>query len=348
MMFGLNFRCPTWRKQIFNFYSSGLCCWLVKIVNLSLKFISREFFITIGSIMEAAAANPLYDPLELTLRTEGLIIKGNKRKYLRFGTTPDYGTGIATGYVVGCNLRCLFCWSHETRDDLDLVQDYYSPEDVFEILSDIASMHPRIDKIRISDGEATLGFNHLLELLELTEKSHLKLFVVETNGILLGNHEEYARELSKFKKVFVRVSLKAGSPEAFSRKTGATPESFFLPLQAIRNLRKYQVNFGVSAMSADPRFMDPLERISLISYLGQIDPKIVLKLEEEFIILFPTARKRLEKAGWNVNNYQLPFYLKGPWKKYLQMSYRHVNSLEKQKLSLRFTLKNFIQLRHGI
>ncbi|MFW5887148.1 MAG: hypothetical protein ACOCUL_05260 [Bacteroidota bacterium] len=31
----------------------------------------------------------LFDPIELSKRTENAVIKGNSRKYLRFGTTPD-------------------------------------------------------------------------------------------------------------------------------------------------------------------------------------------------------------------------------------------------------------------
>lgn len=290
----------------------------------------------------------LFDPLELTRKTEKQVTQGNKRKYLRFGTTPDYRTGIATGYAAGCNLRCAFCWANETRDDLDLAKDFYSPEEVFDILSEIIAKNPGIDKMRISDGESTIGREHLLGLIELCERSDLNLFVVETNGINLGNDESFVKDLASFKKVFVRVSLKAGTPEAFSRKTGAVPESFELPFQAIRYLKKYGMDFGVSAMSADPRFMDPLERISLITQLGNIDPALVLRLEEEMTILFPTTSKRLSKKGWNILHDHVPFYLRGPLRKYVQISYEPVYSLKKQKVSLRHTMKNLIQLRHGI
>jgi len=290
----------------------------------------------------------LFDPIELSRKLESLVIQGNKRKYLRFGTTPDYKTGIATGYAVGCNLRCVFCGAHETREDHELAKGFYTPEEVFNILSNICDSKPGIDKFRISDGEPTIGFGHLLELLELNEKSKYNLFVVETNGLILGNNEDYIKELSKFKKIFVRVSLKAGTPEQFSKITGAVPEAFMLPFQAIRKLKEYNINSSVSAMTADPRFMDPLERISLITRLGEIDPKLVLRLEEEMTILFPTALKRLKAKGWQANHKNLPFFLRGPLGKYLQISYEPLSSLKKRKISWRFTLKNILQLRHGI
>ncbi len=290
----------------------------------------------------------LIDPIELAAKTKKIVCKGNKRRYLRFGTTPDYGTGVATGYIAGCNLRCAFCWASETRENLEISKSFYSPEDVFEMLSEIVKKNPRIDKVRISDGEPTIGRDHLLELIELVEKSDIGSFILETNGTLLGNDETYVSDLSSFRKLSVRISLKGGTSEAFSRITNAVPEAFELPFQAIRNFYKYNVPCSVAAMSGDPRFMTPLERISLIVKLGTIDPALVLKLEEEFTILFPTTKKRLETEGWIYNYTNLPFYLRWPIMKFVQISYEPVKLLAKRKISIKNTIKNLIQLRHGI
>ena len=300
------------------------------------------------NIKNSCVTGKLFDPIELSIKTESIVIQGNKRKYLRFGTTPDYGTGIATGYALGCNLRCVFCWANETRDNLELAKDFYSPEEVFHKLSEIISRNPKIDKMRISNGETTIGREHLLQFAELFEKSSFNKFVIETNGVLLGNDKSYAKELSKFKKSCIRISLRAATAEDWSRKTGATPETFMLPYQAIRHLREYNANYTVSAMSADPRFMTPLERISLITRLGEIDPKLVLNLEEEVAYLFPVAERLMKNHGWNVYHNNLPFFLKGPIQKYLQISYEPLNNIGKRKLSIRRTLKNLVQLRHGI
>ena len=287
------------------------------------------------------------DPIELAAKTEKIVCDGTKKIYLRFGTTPDYGTGVATAYTSGCNLRCVFCWASETRDNLEISKNFYSPEEVFENLSEIVKKHPKIDKVRISDGEPTIGRQHLMELIELVEKSDISKFILETNGTLLGKDESYVSDLSKFRKILVRVGLKGGTPEAFSKITNALPEAFELPFQAIRNLYKYKVPFSIAAMSGDPRFMTPIERISLIVKLGTIDPALVLKLEEEFTILFPTTRKRLAAGEWGNNNINLPFYLK-PLLKFVQISYEPVNLLAKRKISIKNTIKNIIQLRHGI
>lgn len=294
------------------------------------------------------ATGKLFDPIELSKKTESVVIQGNKRKYLRFGSTPDYGTGIATGYAMGCNIRCVFCWANETRDNLELTKDFYSPEEVFHKLSEIIARNPKIDKMRISNGEPTIGREHLLQFAELFEKSSFNKFIIETNGVLLGNDKSYVKELSKFKKSHIRIGLKAATAEDWSRKTGATPETFMLPYQAIRHLREYNANYTVSAMSADPRFMTPLERISLITRLGEIDPSIVLKMQEEVTYLHPVSERLLKSIGWKTNHESLPFFLRGIINKYLQITYKPISSLSQRKISITQTLKNFIQLRHGI
>ena len=286
---------------------------------------------------------PAFDPVALAAETERAVCQGNKRKYLKFGSTINY-TGIATGYAVGCCLRCIFCWASETRDQYMQEATYYSPQEVYDRLSAIARKK-RLKQLRISDGEPTIGKSHLLELLELVERSDFKRFVLETNGILLGLDRAYARDLAAFKKVWVRVSIKAGTPEAFARKTGAIAEAFEYPFQALRYLKDEAIDVGVAAMSADPRFMDPLERVSLIGKLAAIDPRLVLNLEEEMVILYTDTLKRLKAMGWNYHRDQLHVLQKLPFlKNILQLSYRPIASLAQKKFDRGFTRKAIKEL----
>jgi uncharacterized Fe-S cluster-containing radical SAM superfamily protein len=156
-------------------------------------------------------------------------------------------------------------------------------------------------ELRISGAEPTLGKSHLLKLLELVERSPFRLFILETNGILLGAELRYAREIARFKKVHARVALKAGMPEAFTRKTGAKPEFFELPFQGIRNLLSAGASCHVAAMSADSRFMKEDERKDLFERLEAIHPDLVRNLEEEIVTPYPAARERLRHAGVKVD-----------------------------------------------
>ncbi|UCC90696.1 MAG: radical SAM protein [Dehalococcoidia bacterium] len=236
-----------------------------------------------------------FDPMDLIKRTERIVCSGNQRKYTNFYATGVYG-GIATGYTVGCCFRCIFCWVGLGREYLEKHGKFYSPEEAFDQLSQVARKSGTA-KLRISGAEPTLGKEHLLGLLSLVEESMFKLFILETNGVYFGIDDNYVKQVSKFKKVHVRVSLKAGTPEDFTRKTGAKPEAFEIPFSAIRNLIKYGARFHVAAMSADPRIMSPAERAALLMKLHGVDPGLVKGLEEEIVDPYETTLLRLEKAG---------------------------------------------------
>jgi len=236
-----------------------------------------------------------FNPVELAKETERIVCKGNQRKYTDFYATGVYG-GIATGYTVGCCLRCVFCWVDWSRDFPEKFGNFYSSEEAFKRLSAAAYKH-QVQKLRISGAEPTLGKDHLLGLLEYVEKSEFKLFILETNGILFGVDKDYVQKITRFTKPHVRVSIKAGTPEAFTKKTGATPESFELPFKAIEYLLNFGASFHVAAMSADPRIMPPEERLSLMKKLAETDPNLVFNLEEEVIDPYQTTLARLKYAG---------------------------------------------------
>jgi len=243
------------------------------------------------------------DPVELAKETEKIVTRrglgGLERKYEDFYATGVYG-GIATGYCVGCCFRCVFCWVSWGRDFPEKFGQFYSPEEAFHQLKEAAHRY-RVNKLRISGAEPTLGKDHLLGLLEYVESSTFPLFILETNGILFGVDKDYVRRVSKFTKPHVRVSLKAGTPEAFTKKTGAKPEAFEIPFQAIRNLMDYNVSFHVASMSADPRITTPEERRSLMKKLADIDTRLLLNLEEEVMDGYETTLARLKFAGLKVD-----------------------------------------------
>jgi uncharacterized Fe-S cluster-containing radical SAM superfamily protein len=240
-----------------------------------------------------------FDPLELATQTELIVCDGNRRKYTKFSCPRMYG-GIATGYTCGCCLRCIFCWVHWSRDFPEKHGIFKSPDQVFAELSRMAR-RKKVDQLRISGAEPTLGKSHLLGLLELVERSAFRLFILETNGLLIGADSRYAREIAQFKKVHTRVALKAGTPGAFTRKTGAKPEFFELPFQGIRNLLNAGASCHVAAMSADSRFMTKKERKSLFEQIEAIHPDLVSNLEQEIVTPYPVARERLRHAGIEVD-----------------------------------------------
>ena len=243
-----------------------------------------------------------FDPLELAQWTERIVGKYEEgrwfRKYDKFSIAGVY-RGISTGYAVGCCLRCVFCWVSFSRDFPEKYGRFYSAEEAFRIMSDNARKRG-IRKLRISGGEPTLVRGHLLQILDLVEESEFPLFILETNGILFGADKSYVQKISRYEKVHVRVSLKAGTPEEFAKKTGAKPEAFELPFKAIEHLLDFGVSFHVAAMIGDPRIVTVEERSALIERLAEIDKRLLFELEEEVVDPYSATLRRLELAGYKL------------------------------------------------
>ncbi len=228
------------------------------------------------------------DPILRAEEVARVVTKGDLRKYYRFRPARFYG-GIATADCVGCFLRCLFCWSWHEVVRPDAYGQFYSPEQVAKNLLSIARKK-HFQKIRISGNEPTLAGGHLLKVLDLIPSD--LLFVLETNGILIGHDETYARELSRFKNLYVRVSLKGTTEEEFSRLTGCTPEGFRLQIKAVENLYKA----GVEVQPAVMVSFSSAEGIkALRKRLRQIAPELG-DIEVEEVVLYGDVEERLRRA----------------------------------------------------
>ena len=235
---------------------------------------------------------PLYDPVKLAQAMEKIVVRGILRKYYRVVRADRWYGGIATADCCGCCLRCVFCWSGAPRDRPNEIGRFYKPEQIFSKLVSCAEKH-RFSLLRVSGNEPTIGRSHLLRLLELIDQTRYK-FVLETNGILLGYDSSYTHELSKFKCLHVRVSIKGTCPEEFTTLTGAIPEAFNLQLKALENL----LDAGVSCNPAVMLSFSKQENIAkLKEQLEEIDPVLTSEFEEEYVFLYPHVVRRLKKAG---------------------------------------------------
>jgi len=235
----------------------------------------------------------VYNPIHLTDKVKQQVVKNSLRKYYRLARGGRWYGGIATADCVGCNLKCIFCWSGMPRDFPEKIGKFYSPEKVYSALTSLASKR-KYKLVRISGNEPTIGRKHLLEVLELVDRDGRFTFILETNGILIGYDKNYAKELAKYSNLHVRVSIKGACPEEFSKLTGAAPNFFDLQLKALEHL----LNYGVSC---HPAVMVSFSSNKSIYYLkeklGEIDVKLVRELEEEYVILYPHVVERLKRAG---------------------------------------------------
>ncbi len=234
-----------------------------------------------------------YDPIELSKRVEEIVVQDTKRKYYRTARPGRWYGGICAADCVGCNLKCVFCWSHFPRDHPDKAGKFYSPEKIYSSLKNCALKHG-YDKIRVSGNEPTIGRKHLLKLLEYVDSEASFLFILETNGILIGYDKSYARDLAHYEKIHVRVSLKGASEEEFHRLTGAKPSAYQYQLKALENLLDYNVSFHPAIMLS---FSSEENLRRLVERLAEIDKRLPSLLEPEYVILYPHVIERLRKIG---------------------------------------------------
>ncbi len=215
------------------------------------------------------------------------ICKGPKRKYYRFRADRFYG-GIATADCMGCNMDCAFCWSYRTRIPPERFGDFYTPEEVAERLVKIA--HEKdFRAVRISGNEPTLGKNHLLAVIRAVEVSNRNLlFVLETNGIILGEDEKYVAELLKCHNLHVRLSFKTGTPDKFEQVTNRSREWFGLQLKAAKNLYDENVPFHTAIVKD---YAD----VYLVERLRDISPEIAGRIEYESLRIYAHIRKRMKE-----------------------------------------------------
>lgn len=229
--------------------------------------------------------NIMYDPFILSKKTESIVTKGRQKKYYRFRPTRFYG-GIATADTVGCNLRCVFCWSSNSVWNAAQAGSWYTPEHVADTLQEIAQKKG-FCQVRISGGEPTLGKEHLLSVLHQIPQ-HIQ-FILETNGLLLGDDHTYVDDLSSCPNLHVRVCLKGCDQDEFSWLTGAN-KGFEQQLQALTYLRDAKVRFNIALVSVRGTKRTLFQRLQDMG-LGSI------MVEEEQLTLYPQVRKRLQKAG---------------------------------------------------
>jgi uncharacterized Fe-S cluster-containing radical SAM superfamily protein len=105
----------------------------------------------------------LYDPIEKIVTQEGL--HEQEKKYYRIRPARWYG-GIVTADCVDCGLLCKFCW---VQDNVMFhpadIGRFYSPTKIAEHLVTLAQKY-KLNLLRVSGGEPTLGKQHLLQLLD--------------------------------------------------------------------------------------------------------------------------------------------------------------------------------------
>ncbi|MCR4396487.1 MAG: radical SAM protein [Candidatus Saccharicenans sp.] len=235
-----------------------------------------------------------FDPLERSRQVEKLVMDSGRRKYYRFRSGQFYG-GIVTADAVGCSFLCAYCWNYSRNLDPAGAGTFFSPEEVVARVLSLARKH-RLNQIRVSGAEPLLGpesLAHLVQILEgLSARAPDCRFILETNGLMLGQEREFARSLSRFKNLRVRVCLKATDRDRFQLITGALRDYFFKPIAALLHLKQYGVKCW-PALTADLFTREEIRGLQSMLVAQSLGPE--LELEE--LILYPFVEKNLKERG---------------------------------------------------
>jgi len=246
-----------------------------------------------------------YDPVERHRKIENAVVQervgGDLKKYYRFRRDHWYG-GVITADCAGCGLTCKFCWVRkesilEGREGGEFLRPEETAHRILELMKE-----KKINQGRISGGEPTIGRRHLIQFLNILQRRRVR-FILETNGILIGEDESYAQELAEYPFLHVRVSLKGCTESEFARLTGADPKGFHLQLNALRNLKKAGVSAHPSVMFS---FSGREEIDNLYSTIWKIDPILHSEIEREEVILYPYVVERLRRAGLDYHSGHVP------------------------------------------
>jgi uncharacterized Fe-S cluster-containing radical SAM superfamily protein len=246
-----------------------------------------------------------YDPVERHGKIESLVVQkrigGDLKKYYRFRHDRWYG-GIITADCAGCGLTCKFCWVRresilEGREGGEFLRPEEAAERILKLMKE-----KKTNQGRISGGEPTIGRGHLLKFLNTLQPRRVR-FILETNGILIGEDESYAQELALYPFIHVRVSLKGCNEEEFARLTGADPRGFQLQIAALKNL----VQAGVSTHPAVMLSFSERESIDqLYNAIWKMNPRMHSEIEREEVILYPHVMEKLRRANLEVHSGHVP------------------------------------------
>jgi len=239
-----------------------------------------------------------FDPVQRAAEAESQVMKGEKRLYYKFRAAPFYG-GIATADAVGCSFLCAYCWNYGRNLNPSRFGKFYSPEEVASILLRIAKR--RFFRLyRITGSEPVLGessFRHLLRILEIVfAEAPRSIFILETNGLVLGHMPDLVEEL-KFRNLSVRVAIKGTDSDSFAQISGAKKEFFHYPFLALKKLE----SLGIRAW---PAVMRELFTDGEIRSLRKIlnEQRIKAELEEETLEAYPFVLENLKRRKVPLKN----------------------------------------------
>jgi uncharacterized Fe-S cluster-containing radical SAM superfamily protein len=232
------------------------------------------------------------------------------RKYTSVTFDRFYG-GSITCRSLGCNLDCAYCFNSTKNKNPENFGKFFTSVGMFEKIlaqynkhsstssstsssstsstsSSSASSNPIV--IRMTGTEAIMGqntFNHLNKLIELVLSNIDNcIFIIETNGIMLGINPYLISQLYKSNRLYIRICFKGKDPDTFSKTTGTFKEYYEYQHTAVEEIEKR----GINCMLAIADIYGDIENICEMYPTKSIE-------KEKIICYNKTIKERMKKLN---------------------------------------------------
>jgi uncharacterized Fe-S cluster-containing radical SAM superfamily protein len=217
----------------------------------------------------------------------------------------NYYLKTAVADALGCNLRCVFCWTidcYRNNSNIKNVGVFHSPDEVADALVTTARSF-ECKYLRMTEGEPTLDMDHLTGILDNLKKMNIPYtFILETNGLLFGKYPNLAKELSLYGTnlvgepfIHARVSIKGATAKKFRLLSGADASFYKLQFKALSNCLDAGLSVHPAVMLDFIESKEEME--TLRGSLLDVDESMVKKLEFERLFLEDYVVARLKKYG---------------------------------------------------
>ncbi len=234
------------RKYIYHESTTSICPKCLeripaKIILKDDKVFLKKFCKTHGEQEELFEEDIEYHLNKRSFDKPGTISKTqteiNKGCPFDCGLCPNHDQHTCIGLIEvtnSCNLGCPTCYANSGKGEPLSLNKISEMLDFF-----IESEGGEAEILQISGGEPTTH-PEIIKIIELARTRNIRYVMLNTNGIRIGEDENFVKELSKFKGKFeVYLQFDGFDSKTYSHLRGRDLSK--LKLKAIENLIKYEI-----------------------------------------------------------------------------------------------------------
>jgi len=201
--------------------------------------------------------------------------------------------------MLGCNLRCAYCWVVDEKKIgvrcLPELYPFQTPQETYDSIKKLACAY-KLKRVRVSGSEPLINPKHLLSVIRMAISDGYD-YVLDTNATLLT--EDFLASIKPYRhKIYVYMGLKGSNPEQFEDLTTADSKFWFKQLEGLRLIVKHGFTLGVNLMAN----LTPPETLpQLFQELYQISPILPVCVDMKNCTFFPHIADRIKR-------YRVPMY----------------------------------------